>query len=306
MSTTIVFATDFSDTATVAQNVALATARHLRAEVVCVHAVVMTEARPDAYELSTGQLEAFRSAVQEDIVKRRERLEQVAKWFHDNGTIASAKLADGPTVDTICAEAERLDATLVVVGSHGRTGVGRFLLGSVAERVARLCPRSVLVARPPIADSRGFQRVLIPTDFSPLADVALEQATEITAHGARLDILHALQLHEFPDGPLLPLGPDAGHHVAAAKAAEQARATGEALAASVTGDQRDIAFHLVEGRAQEGIHSFLEDGDSGDSYDLVVVGTHGRTGIKRLLLGSVAEYVVRHAPCSVLVARAKA
>lgn len=300
MSTTILFATDFSTAAEVARDLTLSVARRLSAEVVCVHAVVMTEAKPDAYELATGHVEDFRKALKQDIVLRRSNLEALSTWFSDKGVVSASKLLDGSIVEALCKEAEDSKADLVVVGSHGRTGMGRFLLGSVAERMVRLSPCSVLVARSPTTDSTGFHRVLVPTDFGGLADCALEQAINLAAPDAAVDILHAWQLEEFPDGMLVPLGPEAIHRVATAVASKNTRAQGEALVASVTSDDRKVSFHLVEGRAKAGIHAFM---DEHGPYDLVAIGTHGYTGIKRLFLGSVAESTVRHAPCSVLVAR---
>ncbi|WP_428267033.1 universal stress protein [Haliangium sp.] len=302
MSTTILFATDFSAGAEHAARITRAVARHVGAEVVCMHAVVMTEARPDEYEIATGEVEAFRRSFQEDLAGRRSRLHELVESFSAQGVSAHARLVDGPTVDVICQVAGEVEASLVVVGSHGRSGLRRMLLGSVAERVARLSPCSVLVARPPATGSEGFHRVLIPVDVNALAEVALDQGAALAAPDAHIDLLHCWLLDEFPDGMLAPLAPGASHRAAAVVVSEHLRVRGQELAQRVGGDGREVGFHLCEGRATAGIHSFM---DENQPYDLVVVGTHGRTGMRRLLLGSVAESTVRYAPCSVLVARAR-
>src|SRR5690606_29472907 len=96
----------------------------------------------------------------------------------------------------------------------------------------------------------------------------------------------------------------AAHGIASGRTAERAHQLGEALARRLSGGARKVTFHLREARATSGIHDFIEA--QGAPYDLVAVGTQGRTGIERLLIGSVAESTVRYAPCSVLVARPRA
>jgi nucleotide-binding universal stress UspA family protein len=299
MSTTILFATDFSDNSEAARHVTRVLARHLGARVVCAHAAAVTMFLPEANALSPGDFESFHRLMQEELAARRQRLQEIAGEFAGEGITASVRVDEGPVVDTICSAAREVTAALVILGSHGRTGLKRFFLGSVAERVVRACETSVLVARPPAVDREGFHRVLVPTDFSQAAEVALDQAMTLAAEGAIIDILHCWTPEEFPDGLLRPL--ESARPQVAPPAAERAKELGEAWVRRVAMGRRQVAFHLVAERPTAGIHQFIDEQE--EPYDLIAVGTHGRTGMERLLIGSVAESTVRYAQCSVLVAR---
>ena len=300
--TTILFATDFSEHAEIAGRTAHTLARLLQAKLVCMHAGILTEARPDAYELASGHIEGFRQAFQEDLARRRQRLSLMAEQFATHGVRTDSRLVHGSPVHAICETAQELDAALVIMGSHGRTGFKRVLLGSVAERVVRLCDTSVLVARAPVIDDDGFRRVLVPTDFSQVAEVALDQAATLTAADASIDLLHCWNVDELPES-LVEEGMERGHGELTAAMVDTAGRLGKALVDRVAHGPRKVEMHLLEERATPGIHKFMEE--NAPAYDLIAVGTHGRGGLERLLIGSVAESTVRYAPCSVLVSRAR-
>jgi nucleotide-binding universal stress UspA family protein len=305
--TTILFATDFSPSSEAASNTTRALARHLGARVVCAHAVAPFRSAADPLVTGSVDIEGFHAMYQEEMAARGRRLQQLADELGRHGIQASARLLDGsagPVVEAICAAADDAHASLVILGSHGRTGLARLVLGSVAERVVRLCSTSVLVARAPAAEREGFHRVLVTTDFTEAAEVALDQAATLAAPDAAIDILHCWQIDEFSDGLVEVLDAHEAHGVASRRVAERARHLGEALVRRLAVGSRQVTFHVREGRATSGIHAFIEA--QATPYDLVAVGTHGRTGIQRLLIGSVAESTVRYAPCSVLVARPRA
>lgn len=298
---TILFATDFSAASDIAGQTARALARRIHARMICAHAAVTSNAQPDAYEISIGEIEGFRRAFQDEIAARRLRLQQMSEELARSGIEATHRIIEGPVIDAICGAARDDGAALVILGSHGRTGLERFVLGSVAERVVRLCETSVLVARAPATTEHGFRRVLVATDFSESAETALEQAATLAVDDAVIDLVHCWQLDDLPDSRLRPVDLQKAHQPLSERVRERARGLGEGLARRVRVGQRKVSFRLVEGPPAAGIHQ-LVDAQSAP-YDLVAVGTHGRTGVKRLLLGSVAESTVRYAPCSVLVAR---
>jgi nucleotide-binding universal stress UspA family protein len=193
--------------------------------------------------------------------------------------VQAATLGGASAWDAVVREAERFGADLLVVGAGAR----RHLLGSVAERVARHAPCSVLVVAgpaPPLA------RLLCAVDFSPPSRKAMLAAAELAAErGATLELVHAFAA----PGPEL-----AG--LACLRAEDRLRAW-----AAEAGQRAGAA---VQARVVEGpIADRILDRAGTDDRDLVVVGTHGRTGIARALLGSVAERVIRRAERSVLVVR---
>jgi nucleotide-binding universal stress UspA family protein len=181
---------------------------------------------------------------------------------------------------------------LVVMGTHGRSGLSRFLLGSVAESVVRHAPCPVLTV--PDRDHAGtFQHVLCPIDFSECSRHAVDLAAKIVEPGgAGITLLHVLELPVTASGelPITDLIDTLDTH-AAKRLEDWATELRAKVSVPVTTRWR---IGSPGGQA-------LAILDEQPPFDLVVVGSHGRTGLRRALLGSVAEKIVRHAPCPVLV-----
>jgi nucleotide-binding universal stress UspA family protein len=200
------------------------------------------------------------------------------------------ELAAGSPHAGIVQAADRVAAGLVVVGAHGPRG-RKHALGGVAERVVRHAHCHVLVARPAPA---GPPLVLAAVDASDPALEALgAAAAEATRREAKLVAVHCMDLllpgvvgYEVP-----PLGPEV---VAAMRAQWMHRMEESAAKVNARAELR-----IEEGPAGPLIVKLAAELPAA----LVVVGTHGRTGLRRLVLGSVAEAVVRNAPASVLVVR---
>ena len=193
------------------------------------------------------------------------------------------------------AEAEEID--LIVLGTHGRRGLRRFLLGSVAEEVVRTagCP----VVTVPHEDARhtdSIERIVVPFDFSADSVWALETAKELAAtYGSRLDVVHAIM-------PPMAAGGVADSPLPSGVWVDIEKKIREDLVQrveSTAGPEVPIETHVLEGRAAGRITKFAEEMGA----DLIVIGSHGLSGLRRFLLGSVSERVVRSAHCPVLVTR---
>jgi nucleotide-binding universal stress UspA family protein len=193
--------------------------------------------------------------------------------------VQAVSLGGASAWNAIVKEAERFGADLVVMGAGARA----HLLGSVAERVARHAPCSVLVVAgpaPPLA------RVLGAVDFSPPSRLAMLAAGDVAAErGATLALVHVVSA----PGPELAA-------MARAGAEDRLRAWAAEVAPRAG---TKVEWSVGDGPVADGI---LERARAG-GHDLVVLGTHGRTGIARALLGSVAERVIRRAERAVLVVR---
>ena len=200
----------------------------------------------------------------------------------------------------ILRRAETWGADLVVVGSHGRGGIARALLGSVAERVVRHAHGSVLVARP----VRTSGVVLAATDLSEASLPVVEAAARAAERrNARLVVVTAV------DWSYAALGSIAGAPFGATPVVPPPETQIEVRSAMHETMKRELERVGATGEAQviEGSPaSAVAEQAETLGAELVVVGTHGRTGFARLALGSVAERVVRAAPCSVLVVRSDA
>jgi nucleotide-binding universal stress UspA family protein len=209
----------------------------------------------------------------------------------------TSRFLTGVPWDQIVETLGRDDAfDLVVMGTHGRTGLARVLLGSVTEKVIRHAPCSVLAARPG-SDGASFAHVLCPIDFSDSSRHAVMRAAELAApSGAGIALLHVIEI------PITYTSePSASDFL---EGIEQ-RSThlleqwADDLRAKVS---VPVTAEIRIGRPGVQTLAVLEQDPT---FDLVAMGSHGRTGLRHVVLGSVAEKVVRHAACPVLVARAR-
>jgi len=296
----ILVGVDFSVGSEAAVTRALGIARHVGADLCLVHVGVIPEDPAGLPESMAGTAKAYLRILEGQLARDRAALEDVRTRISGQGVEVSHVVADGFADNALVQVAADLSAELIVVGSHGRTGVKRLLLGSVAERVVRLAPCSVLVARGSGDVTGGFHRILVPTDFSPGAHQAIDTALELAASGAQVDLLHCWQLlpvtgvEHAPAEAVGDVYASIRHDLAAG-----IEARGRKLLEAHRHADAELRFHTLEAPPANGIHTWLD----GHDYDLVVTGSHGRRGVRRFLLGSVAESVVRHASCSVLVAR---
>jgi nucleotide-binding universal stress UspA family protein len=205
-------------------------------------------------------------------------------------------VSTGSAEAEIVRAADDLGATLVVVGSRGSTGLNHLLLGNVAERVVRYAHCPVLVARP----HEPTATILVATDFSdPALPAVAASVEEAKVRRAKLTLLHCIDM--VPDHAVgwgAPFGatwvvPPRELVEEVKRSAEQAL-RGELQRFGVEGDVRAATGDPA---------SAILDAARELSADLVVVATRGRTGLRRMVLGSVAERVVAHAHCSVLAVR---
>jgi nucleotide-binding universal stress UspA family protein len=203
---------------------------------------------------------------------------------------------DGTPQALILQTAEECLADLIIMGSHGQTGASDALLGSVTDSVIRHAHCPVLIVR----RGESTRRIVAGTDFSDPALPALKAAAEETMRvGGVLTVVHSLDLVWSPAAyPAMAFG-GAPFNISAEKMNELERIATERLEESLR--QLNISGETVVTTGSAG--TALIDIATEQKADLVVVGTIGRTGLRRALLGSVAETVARGAPCSVMVVR---
>ncbi len=285
----ILVGSDFSEQSAVAVTKAAALAKTTGAELVLCHVT------QDAGYPMPSKMEAEEMA--KAAGRNTQALEELAAPLRTNGVNVSVEVRMGYPDEGIVAVAKDQAVDLIVTGTHGRTGIARFFLGSIAEKVVRLAETNVLVARPSGADDEGFKNILVPTDFSPAAEKALRLALDLAADGAAVTLFHAWH---YPAGTMSTTITSNQDPLAGMKAEIIKRGESNG-AAWVEKHQRDgisMSFEQSYGPPSGAVGDKLDDGD----YDLVAMGTHGYRGFRRFMLGSVAEATVRHAPCSVVVA----
>lgn len=291
--TKILFPTDFSPGSADAMRVAVRMARDAKAKLVVAHAwqIPALAFGSEPFSIAPALMQTM-----SDDAKRA--LTGVVDELKKQGVEATGTMPTGVSWSRLVEIADDdPEIELIVMGTHGRTGLKRVVLGSVAEKVVRHAPCSVLVARARgTGEPAPFTDVLVPVDFSVSSHVAVDRAAQLVRPGGSgITLLHVIEAPVAVNGEVFDLS--------------FMRELDQASTAALD----DIAKKLerkvdvpVKTRVRVGyaggqILSVLDHEPA--AYDLVVMGSHGRTGLKRALLGSVAEKVVRHAHCSVMIAR---
>lgn len=186
---------------------------------------------------------------------------------------------------------------LIVMAPYGRSQGGRFVVGSTAEKVMRLARCDVMTSglrglyRPDM-----LRRILVPVDLSPQSAHALERARVFASQArARLKVLHVVEARVFP-------GSRPGEVIVEAPQSDEAYAELERFYRSTKGPDVPHTLSVVRGRPADQIATVADR----DQIHLIIQGSRGRSGVDYAMLGSVAEVVVRLAPCPVLTVKAPA
>ncbi len=199
----------------------------------------------------------------------------------------------GRPAETILDHTDQHGVDLVVMGTQGRTGLPRYVVGSVAERVLALAETPVITTRATDGDQpvEGYDEILAPTDGSEAASEAVDHAVAVAEQsGGRVHAVHVVDVGAVAGGGItMP-----------SEVLTELDSAGEAAAERVTARVRDAGLDAVsavrEGRPAETLVNYADEHD----IDLIAMGTVGRTGLSRFLLGSTTEKVVRHADPPVL------
>ncbi len=199
----------------------------------------------------------------------------------------------------ICKLAREISADLIVMPTHGHTGLKRMFLGSTAERVVRHAPCPVFVVRQfgkrATKKKFDYKKVLVPVDFSRCSQRGLEYAIGVANElRAEIVLLHATYLGYIYSAEGAPLYDIPALQKAARKSAERQM---QKLVRAVKFGRVKFKTVFTESSPASDICDFAKD----HAVDLIITSTHGLTGFQHVLIGSVAEKVVRHAPCSVVV-----
>jgi nucleotide-binding universal stress UspA family protein len=290
----ILVATDFSPLAQEAIRQAHERALSVHATLAVCHAV-QNELKANVLFPHLTKAQAVLTPV--DLDRLREALVADVKSLTGRGAGEFEILADdGTPYAVILTLAESWRADLIVIGSHGSEDLFDLVLGSVAENVTRYAHCPVLVARP----HRKSRHIVVGTDFSDQALSAVAAAVEEARRtNSRLTIVHSMQV-SLPASSFIARGLGSPPpEPSVESSAELRKAVEDRLVELVARFGFEADPRVVDGPDAAALVRIAKD----DNADLLVVGTRGRTGLARVLLGSVAESVVRSAPCSVLVVR---
>jgi nucleotide-binding universal stress UspA family protein len=289
---TILCPVDFSEVSQHALDHAAAIARWYEARLRVLHVVVNLPAT-DLPRLAVPQVDRERLSA-----ALREMTVRVPPELAVDFEVQEA----GSAHELILAEAAAGRVDLLVLGTHGRSGVEKLFLGSVAEKVIRksTCPTLVVPARAAdVSPDRPiiFRNILCAIDFSESSLAALELALSMaTEADARLTLLHVVDIPQEIGDTVL-----AGFDVERIRqdSIDQAKQRLEDLVPDQVRAYCTVETAVVHGRAHRKVLGVAEQ----QQVNLIVMGTQGRGAVDRLLFGSTTHHVIRAAACPVLIVR---
>ena len=218
-----------------------------------------------------------------------EALREAEKLAQEERMLIKTVCEEGETYERIVDLADAENCGIIVMGRRGLKKIDRALMGSVTARVIGHTQRDVLVV--PGGATLGWKKVLVATDGSKFSAIAVNKAIDFAqAYGGSLVVISVVDVPtEF--------------YAEAPKAVEdmirKAREYTSAVKKQAEADGVKAESFVGEAEAWEAIVKLAHD----QEVNMVVVGSHGRTGLRRLLMGSVTEKVIGHAPCPVLVVK---
>ncbi len=286
---------DFSDFSRRAVNHAVAIATWYESTVTLFHIVPVD---PVVTDMPDGALLRSGADRHIDVAALQAAMQQFSESAVAGRVPVECELAHGSTATEILAKAEALPADLVIVGTHGRSGFERLMLGSVTEKVLRKAACPVMTVPRDSADADTdpsflFKRIVCAVDFTDSSMRALRHAISMAQEAdAALTVVHVIEIpadgHEMPalDG-----------YVAEAQTTARAR-----LSSAIPEEVRaycTIDTVMPLGKPYREILRVANERKA----NLLVIGVHGRGAIDRMLFGSTAQQLVRMASCPVLTLR---
>ncbi len=243
-------------------------------------------------------------AAEADMKKNRsEYLDETVHSFLSSLTV-NCSVETGYPAEAIVDKASAHPDTLVAMSTHGRSGVQRWFIGSVADKVLHICTNPLLLVRTvgkePANEQAGLKTVIVPLDGSPLAELVLPHVTA-TVKEMDLEVVlvraYSIATEAYTGEGYMP---DIEGLLESLK--EEAKDYLEKKVQQLSGDGvKNVSYVLAEGEAAGNIIDLARETPA----HLVAMCTHGRSGVGRWVLGSVTDRVVRHCGDPVLVIRAE-
>ena len=254
-----------------------------------------------------------KEVIEEDIARLKEYLEKAVQAEALAGIDVEVKALFGAVAPTIIAAAQAYHASLIVMCSHGYTGFKRWLLGSVADKVARHAPVPILIVREgvPLSATEAEEpvRALVALDGSHLSEAVFEPVAYLvaglaymTSHRGELDLLRVIDL---PSGS--GTGKSQTHITGLSR--NEAVLTAQEYLKSLTARldegglaSLDITVKTTVESDPDVAEAIIKQAESG-AVDLIAMATHGRGGMEHFMMGSITERVLHHSKLPLLIVR---
>ena len=288
----ILVPTDFSDHAELALRYAIDLAKRTSASLHLLHVPVIP-----ASLLLDASYNPGADALNHILAQSQQALDAVSKRAGEQGLEVIAALHEGVVHEAIHDYAREQDVDLVVMGTHGRTGVSKLIFGSVTERVLKTVHTPILVV--PEGDTKPPNSIVIGYDFSEPAKRAAEVARAI--HGAFHGPLHLVHTYldvwaEYTDGGAVDGSAAAQRREALVRGLQDMLETDAKELFSI--DAQGTQTHLVAGDAAKSLIEIANEVGA----TLICIGTTGKSGLDRLLMGSVARRLLHESKVPILLA----
>jgi nucleotide-binding universal stress UspA family protein len=293
---------DFSEFSTHALEQSVALARRSAAQITAL--AVLPSVSP-VVEHVVATVPAPHTSASAELARWREKAEAHLRTVRARDVQVDLEVIEAHPVEAILARAAALDASLIVMGTHGAGGFRRFVLGSVTEKVLRRASCPVLTVPPRVTDAHAsaLERVLVAVDFSPCSVKAAAVAGSVAQDsGGDLTLLHVIEWPWHDD----PLSPPEGVPALQSEALREYR---EYLERGAVDRLREVAATLPGGdRAATWVRigtPYVEtlEAAKAANADLIVLGVRGRSSLDLNFFGSTTNHVVRTAECPVLTVR---
>jgi nucleotide-binding universal stress UspA family protein len=287
----ILFPTDFSEASNHALPHVVEMSKRFGAEVTMIHVRSPYADDPHSEEYQFFDENRYSSFLERELARTSESLSGVP--------VQSVIRRDVSPASGILEFSDEEKCDIIILGTHGRSGLGRFFLGSVAERVVRHSTIPVLTVAPGregYRDNPRYQQILATFDFSQNSRIAAVRARELAdAYGAHLRILYVIEQE------ILPGYYESWRQQVRLERPELVERARESLL-DVLGEHglQDVEVKVEVGDGDGRVHLDIQRFAVESETDLIVIGTHGLSGVERILLGSTTERIVRIAPCPVL------
>ena len=296
----ILFPTDFSSHANQVLKYAVLLAQRFGAELYLFHAIVMYEDDPNNPDHRFPDLTESVTQIQQIA---SDRLENSYSEYSNLPIRVFKEARRGISAyEEIVSFAEEKEIDLIVIGTHGRSGLSHLLLGSVTEKVVRYAPCPVLTigkeaVKRPVPEE--VKNILVPVDFSTYSAEALKYAVAVgETFSSRLHLLYVVEEPVYP--AFYASGVSSILEIMSNLPSRAKRAMTRFLKDNAPTELK-VVKEVREGKPESEILDYAEE----KNIDLIVMATHGLSGLDRFILGSTTERVIRKAVCPVLSVKVK-
>lgn len=286
---------DFSKCSKIALKNALELAKKLKSELHLFHAILMYE--DDSYKPDDRLPDNIVSYELIEEISNQKLTNIVSDHQIDDFKIVTASSRAFSAAEEILNYAEDNYIDLIIMGTHGRSAISHFLLGSVTERVIKMAKCPVMTFRKDSKSPGDYEKIFVPIDFSEHSKLALRYALEIAEfYQSEITIFHAFEQQVHP----------AFYATGKTSLFEIDRDLKQRANEAMKNFRNEFGkpgvatkYLLAEGPAYHEIISYANK----EKFDLLVIATHGLRGLEHFLIGSTTEKVIRHAELPVLIVK---